>query len=151
MFPKPKDIAGRVVLNKAGWQKMRWQVFVSASSGGGSSCMKCGARLEWKVTEAAEFGNYECHHRGGRGLGGSKRDDREFVPGDEDQYEEWPFMPESPAGMKRNLFATCNGCHRVEHNQGCSGELQWGKSNPDASQERERLDAPGAGKRRDCQ
>jgi hypothetical protein len=143
-FPKPKDQKksspktsgitvlkdGSEITTKAGWQRRRWQLYVLVSDGGGATCFKCGCRLEFASEEG--FGNYEAHHsRGTRGLGGGKRDDRMLVEGEwtKELQELFPFAPLPPDGFKWNLYALCGGCHREEHNQGCSGEPQWGLFN----------------------
>lgn len=112
------------------WRKRRWELFVIASAGGGATCFKCGGRLEWASEEG--YGNYEAHHAlGTRGLGGSKREDRIFVPAISDtevqeMRKKYPYMPMSPPGMKFNLLALCQECHKEDHDQGCAGEPQWG-------------------------
>jgi hypothetical protein len=141
MFPKPKDIKkpktgvkikkdGREVLSPVAWRKRRWELFVECDR-----CFRCGERLSFGNVNGVESGgaaNYHAHHSQGRGLGGSKRDDRIFIPGGFDPVliEEYPYMPEPPEGLVWNLYPLCNECHTSdEHDQGCAGELQWGQSN----------------------
>jgi hypothetical protein len=68
------------------------------------NCWKCERRTNLVAHPSAD-NSFHVHHKGGRGLGGSKRDD---------------------------TFLKCSGlcgfCHRGLHKQGCSGVPQWSRA-----------------------
>jgi len=80
---------GRVVLRGWLWRVRKLEVYEMD----GRCCVQCGLRLDPPGSGA--FHEAEIHHIGGRGMHGSKRDDRIFVEG------------------KRNLETRCAYCHRA--------------------------------------